>query len=109
MKLKILLKNGLHILVLAMMSGIAGADSEQELEFGVVDAIYHDRSAFVVGDLYKTFDLNMKVFAADGRPLNRYALREGVKVVYELNKTDLNKVAAIWIKTSSFSGIEDEE
>lgn len=109
MKLKIFFTNGLHILILAMMSGLAGADSEPELEFGVVDAIYHERSAFVVGDIYKTFDLNMKVFASDGRPLNRYALREGAKVVYELNKTDLNKVAAIWIKASSFSGIEEEE
>lgn len=109
MMFRAMLKKNLCAVGLVMLTSGVMADSEEVLEFGVVDAIYHEKSAFVVGDLYKKFDLDLKVFAADGRKVNRYALSQGLKVVYELNEKDANQVSTIWIKPASFSGLAEEE
>jgi len=106
---RLILKKSLCAVGLVMLAVGAIADSEEMLEFGVVDAIYHEKSAFVVGDLYKRFDLDMEVFAVDGRKVNRYALSQGLKVVYELNEKDSNQVSTIWIKPASFSGLAETE
>jgi len=109
MMCRIVIKKSLCVLAFAMSAAGTVADSDDALEFGVVDAVYQDKSAFVVGDLYKSFDLDMEVFAVDGRKVNRYALHEGLKVVYELNEVDANQVSTIWIKPTSFSGFAETE
>ena len=109
MMFRAVVKKSFCVLAFAMSAAGAIADSDEVQEFGVVDAIYHDESAFVVGDLYKKFDLDMEVFAVDGRKVNRYALHEGLKVVYELNEEDANQVSTIWIKPASFSGFAETE
>jgi len=108
---RLMIKKSLCILSLIILASGAMADTEAEetLEFGVVDAIYHEKSAFVVGDLYKKFDLDVEVFAVDGRKVNRYALNKGLKIVYELNEKDANYVSTIWIKPVSFSGFAEAE
>ncbi len=104
-----MIKKSFCVLVFAMSAAGAIADSDEAQGFGVVDAIYHDKSAFVVGDMYKIFDLDMEVFAVDGRRVNRYALSKGLKIVYELNEVDANQVSTIWIKPASFSGFAETE
>ncbi len=85
------------------------AEQDTELGYGVVDFIYHEKSAFVAGDLYKGFDLDLQVFAVDGRKVDRYALKVGQKVVYQMNEYNRNNVSIIWIKPSSFGGLPDDD
>jgi hypothetical protein len=85
------------------------AEQQGELGYGTVDSIYHEKSAFVVGDLYKGFDLDLQVFAVDGRMVDRYALVVGQKVVYQMNENNRHSVSMIWIKPNSFDGLPDED
>ncbi len=93
---------------LLLFSSVASSEPELELGYGIVDSIYHEKSAFVVGDLYKGFDLDLQVFAVDGRRVDRYALIVGQKVVYQMNENNRNSVSIIWIKPSSFGGLPNE-
>ncbi|GEM_PF-4063212 len=101
------LKQVLFVTLLLFCSAIS-AEQEAELGYGTVDSIYHEKSAFVVGDLYKNFDLDLQVFAIDGRKVDRYALILGQKVVYQMNEHSRNSVSIIWIKPSSFGGLPDD-
>ncbi len=107
--LKLIIKRSLGVLICGLLAGAAVADSQQDVSFGVIDALYHEKSAFVVGDLYRKFDIDMEVFSVDGRKVNRYALIKGQKIVYELNENDTNSVSSVWIKPVTFSGVGEGE
>lgn len=85
------------------------AEQGAELGYGTVDSIYHEKSAFVVGDLYKGFDLDMQVFSIGGLRVDRYALVVGQKIVYQMNENNRNSVSIVWIKPNSFTGLPDDD
>lgn len=68
---------GLAVLLLASLSIAA------ERHFGTVNAVDGKYQSIVIDDSVFPFALNMKVYDAKGREVNRYALKAGMEVSYE--------------------------
>lgn len=71
-----------------------------EVEYGVVDAVYNQKSSIVISDSYIRMNLNMKVFDERGDESNRYGLRVGQKVKFE--RDERGRAHTIWIMPKAF-------
>jgi hypothetical protein len=83
-------------------AAFAQAESKAVYQYGTVDAIYHQDSAVVIGDIYYRLRLDLKVYDYRGDKVNRYSLRQGQKVAFVVDsKADL-VTYEIRIKPSDF-------
>lgn len=64
-------------------------------EYGIIDAVYHDKQAVVIDDQYFTFALNTEVLNERKAVVNRYAIKKGQEVYYERNLRTLTQLTIL--------------
>ncbi len=85
--------SGIKFFTLTMMA--VGIQIAQAGEFGIIDAVYHDKQAVVIDDQYFAFALNTEVLNESKAVVNRYAIKKGQEVYYERNLRTLTQLTIL--------------
>ena len=77
--------------------------AEEDENVGKIDSVNPEYLHVVIDDSLYTFALNVKVFDVKGRPVNRYALKQGAQVRYDFNRSAKGEkqLSNVWIVSES--------